>query len=161
MPSFWRTADKDSSHSLVSVGSRSLPSDIISIFLVGFFFSWLIVCVSTGFSCSTLWDFSASTIIFSVSLGISKFLTSFFSGSGFFSEADWISTSLSPFDTLSPTFTKIFETSPSSVLGTSTLDLSLSRVTIESFFWIFWPSFTRTSMTVSYTHLTLPTTGSV
>ena len=35
---------------------------------------------------------------------------------------------------------------PSTVEGTSTLDLSLSKVTIESFFFILSPDFTRISM---------------
>ena len=52
----------------------------------------------------------------------------------------------SPFETLSPIFTLIFSTVPSSVEGTSTLDLSLSKVTIESFFFILSPDLTKISM---------------
>ena len=41
-----------------------------------------------------------------------------------------------PFDTLSPTLTFILEILPSKGEGTSTLDLSLSNVSIGSFFLI-------------------------
>ena len=89
--------------------------------------------------------FSASLIIFSVSTGNLSLL-------------DLISSSLSlavsaesdirrsPFETLSPILTFIFSTIPSSVEGTSTLDLSLSIVTTESFFFILSPDFTSISI---------------
>ena len=53
----------------------------------------------------------------------------------------------SPSLTLSPILILIFSIIPSDVEGTSTLDLSLSIVIKESFFLIFCPALTRTSMT--------------
>ena len=58
--------------------------------------------------------------------------------------------SKSPFDTLSPILTFTFSITPSKVEGTSTLDLSLSRVTTESFFFILSPGFTRISTGLHY-----------
>ena len=51
-----------------------------------------------------------------------------------------------PSDTLSPIFTFNSEIFPSKGDGTSTLDLSLSKVTIGSFFLIWSPGFTKTSI---------------
>ena len=50
-------------------------------------------------------------------------------------------------ETLSPTLTLTLSTVPSYVEGTSTLDLSLSKVTIESFFFILSETLTKTSIT--------------
>ena len=58
-----------------------------------------------------------------------------------------ISKIFDPSEILSPTFTITFVTLPSSVLGISTLDLSLSIVINGSFFFIDCPSETRTSIT--------------
>ena len=58
-----------------------------------------------------------------------------------------ISKIFDPSEILSPTFTITLVTLPSSVLGISTLDLSLSIVINGSFFFIDCPSETRTSIT--------------
>ena len=58
----------------------------------------------------------------------------------------------SPFETLSPILISIFSTLPSIVDGISTLDLSLSIVTIGSFFFISCPSFTRSSITSTFSN---------
>ena len=91
-----------------------------------------------GFSTSSFKTnvFSASLIICSVTGGIFSSLVSFSFSSGW--PVIFKVISKSPFETLSPIFTFTFATTPSEVEGTSTLDLSLSKVTIES---------------VSYTHL--------
>ena len=72
--------------------------------------------------------------IFSVTGGIFSSVVSF----GF--SSDWLVLfkviSKSPFETLSPILIFTFSTVPSAVEGTSTLDLSLSKVAIESFFLI-------------------------
>ena len=60
---------------------------------------------------------------------------------------DMMFKSKSSFETLSPTFTAIFSIFPSIVDGISTLDLSLSIVTIGSFFLTSCPSLTRSSTT--------------
>ena len=79
-----------------------------------------------------------------------------------------------PSETLSPILTFKSLISPAAGEGISTLDLSLSIVTMGSFLLIWSPGLTKTSMTstslkspisgtetVSYTHLTLPTICSV
>ena len=58
-----------------------------------------------------------------------------------------ISKILSPSETLSPTLIKSFKIFPFSVLGISTLDLSLSIVIRGSFLFISSPSLISTSMT--------------
>ena len=71
-----------------------------------------------------------------------SFCISIFLFSDFFS---WINSSevisispiLSPSEILSPTLTLIFLILPENLDGTSTLDLSLSKVMIPSFFFIF------------------------
>ena len=90
-----------------------------------------------GFSTSSFNTrvFSASFIICSVTGGIFSSVVSF----GF--SSDWAVLfkviSKSPLETLSPILTFTFSTTPSEIEGTSTLDLSLSKVTIESFFFYF------------------------
>jgi len=92
-----------------------------------------------GFSTSSFYTrvFSASLIICSVTGGIFSSVVSF----GF--SSDWLVLfkviSKSPLETLSPILTFTLSTSPSEIEGTSTLDLSLSKVTIESFFFILSP----------------------
>ena len=88
---------------------------------------------------------SASSINFSVEGGIfsSKVLL-ILSCSSLFSEE--IVNIKSPFETLSPIFTFIFSIVPSYSDGTSTLDLSLSKVTTGSFLLILSPFFTSTSI---------------
>ena len=149
LPSLLSTADNDSSHSLVSLGSISFVSETISIFE----FSSLEVFLVSETSCLIIFGssifciFSASLIIFSVSFGISvSFLTSLTSSIFSLSPSTEIETNLSPFETLSPILTDILSIIPSSVDGTSTLDLSLSNVTIGSLIEIFWPCFTNSSI---------------
>ena len=137
LPSVSSTAESESIHSLVSVASIS------SLFFDKLYFSVAIfIGVSIIFSFFSI-ALSASLIKFSVSLGIFSFLVPI-SSESFFCSA-FISKIKSPFETLSPTFTFIFETTPSISDGTSTLDLSLSKVTTGSFFFIFSPTFTITS----------------
>ena len=83
---------------------------------------------------------SASSINFSVEGGIfsSKVLLILSCSSLFSEEIDNIK---SPFETLSPIFTFIFSIMPSYSDGTSTLDLSLSKVTTGSFLLILSPFF--------------------
>ena len=88
--------------------------------------------------------FSASSIKFLVLFGIG--MSDFLISSGDDLPLPSISRIKSPFETLSPTFTLILDILPSTVEGTSTLDLSLSNVTTGSFFFILSPAFTITSI---------------
>ena len=102
-------------------------------------------------------DDSAALIIFSVSGKISSFLNiSFFKTRGFIFSfigfAEVLTSSLSitaktdPFETLSPILTSKEEIFPANGDGTSTLDLSLSKVTTGSFFLIVSPDLTKISI---------------
>ena len=86
---------------------------------------------------------SASIINFSVSFGM------IFSVTGLLSE-DTTFKSKSPLETLSPTFTEIDSISPEIVEGISTLDLSLSMVTIGSLTFIWSPCLTNNSITSTF-----------
>ena len=80
---------------------------------------------------------SASWIIFSVSGSIDLLFV-------IFEESPSLKVAINdPFDTLSPTLTFMLEILPSKGDGTSTLDLSLSKVRTGSFFLIWSPSFIK------------------
>ena len=81
---------------------------------------------------------------------------------GFFSEL-FISanvTSKSPLETLSPILTFIDSIFPSTTDGTSTLDLSLSIVTIGSFTLMLSPTFTNISITSTFSKSPISGTSS-
>ena len=149
LPSVSKTEDNESIHSFVSIGSispslttfeiRSSAIFIVSFCICGWEISFISFWISVSWTCFiSLWIvFSASSIKFFVLFGIS-------SGDTFpFPSTSKIK---SPLETLSPTLTLIFDILPSTVDGTSTLDLSLSSVTTGSFFFILSPAFTMTSI---------------
>ena len=87
---------------------------------------------------------SACLIILSVSLGIG-----FSEGLSF---EDSTLNNKSPLETLSPTLIFTDSTLPVTVDGISTLDLSLSIVTIGSFKFILSPTFTKSSITSTFSN---------